>query len=198
MESSTASANSDSPTLCAGGCGFFGSPQLNSYCSVCFKKTHGEEEFNRRTGKASDSTSKETISCSDGNSKGEQICARTEASSQSPEVKQDDGKDLECTPIEEELKKEDNPAVEGEQSVTATTVETADEEPKTKKMATIRCETCKKKVGLTGFHCRCGGTFCGTHRYSDKHGCTFDYKSLGREQLAKANPTICPEKLDKI
>jgi hypothetical protein len=32
-----------------GGCGFFGSPQLMFFCSVCFRKTHGEEEFKRRT-----------------------------------------------------------------------------------------------------------------------------------------------------
>ena len=39
-----------------------------------------------------------------------------------------------------------------------------------------RCHTCKKKVGLTGFTCRCGGLFCSIHRYSDKHQCDFDYK----------------------
>ena len=37
---------------------------------------------------------------------------------------------------------------------------------------------CKKKVGLTGFTCRCGGLFCSIHRYSDKHQCDFDYKVL--------------------
>ena len=39
-----------------------------------------------------------------------------------------------------------------------------------------RCLSCKKKVGLTGFTCRCGGLFCSIHRYSDKHQCDFDYK----------------------
>ena len=39
-----------------------------------------------------------------------------------------------------------------------------------------RCQSCKKKVGLTGFTCRCGGLFCSIHRYSDKHQCDFDYK----------------------
>ena len=39
-----------------------------------------------------------------------------------------------------------------------------------------RCGVCKKKVGLTGFTCRCGGLFCSIHRYSDKHQCDFDYK----------------------
>merc|ERR1711976_705687 len=47
----------------------------------------------------------------------------------------------------------------------------ADKDKKPKKN---RCHTCKKKVGLTGFQCRCGGLYCGLHRYSDKHDCTFD------------------------
>merc|ERR1719445_1699574 len=46
-----------------------------------------------------------------------------------------------------------------------------------------RCLSCKKKVGLTGFTCRCGGLFCSIHRYSDKHECTFDYKELGAEEI---------------
>ena len=53
-----------------------------------------------------------------------------------------------------------------------------------------RCASCARRVGLTGFPCKCGGVFCGTHRYSDKHECTFDYKAAGREAIAKANPTV--------
>lgn len=41
-----------------------------------------------------------------------------------------------------------------------------------------RCGVCKKKVGLTGFTCRCSGLFCSIHRYSDKHECKFDYKVI--------------------
>ncbi|XP_044447346.1 zinc finger A20 and AN1 domain-containing stress-associated protein 12, partial [Triticum aestivum] len=37
-----------------------------------------------------------------------------------------------------------------------------------------RCMACKKKVGLLGFACRCGGTFCSLHRYVDGHACDFD------------------------
>lgn len=61
-----------------------------------------------------------------------------------------------------------------------------------------RCLVCRKKVGLTGFKCRCGPTFCGTHRYPEVHGCTFDFKSMGREAIAKANPLVKAEKLHKI
>lgn len=61
-----------------------------------------------------------------------------------------------------------------------------------------RCSICRKKVGLTGFKCRCGTTFCGTHRYPEIHGCSFDFKSMGREAIAKANPVVKAEKLEKI
>ncbi|KAL0410087.1 UNVERIFIED_CONTAM: Zinc finger A20 and AN1 domain-containing stress-associated protein 4 [Sesamum latifolium] len=63
---------------------------------------------------------------------------------------------------------------------------------------TNRCSTCRKKVGLTGFRCRCGITFCGTHRYPEKHGCAFDFKAMGREAIAKANPVVKADKLEKI
>ncbi|OAY42885.1 zinc finger A20 and AN1 domain-containing stress-associated protein 4 [Manihot esculenta] len=61
-----------------------------------------------------------------------------------------------------------------------------------------RCFMCRKRVGLTGFKCRCGTMFCGTHRYPEKHGCTFDFKKVGREEIARANPLVVAEKLEKI
>jgi len=60
-----------------------------------------------------------------------------------------------------------------------------------------RCWACNKKVGLTGFTCRCEYVFCSTHRYADEHKCTFDYKKMGREVLAKANPTVAADKLGR-
>jgi hypothetical protein len=61
-----------------------------------------------------------------------------------------------------------------------------------------RCLSCKKKVGLTGFTCRCGGLFCSIHRYSDKHECNFDYKVLGAEEIRKSNPVVMAKKVQKI
>ncbi|XP_003557802.3 zinc finger A20 and AN1 domain-containing stress-associated protein 6 [Brachypodium distachyon] len=61
-----------------------------------------------------------------------------------------------------------------------------------------RCLSCRKKVGLTGFRCRCGDTFCSMHRYADAHKCTFDYKQAGREQIAKQNPLVKADKVTKI
>ena len=41
-----------------------------------------------------------------------------------------------------------------------------------------KCYECRKKVGFTGFKCRCGFIFCGKHRHGDQHNCSFDYSSL--------------------
>ncbi|KAJ0969307.1 hypothetical protein J5N97_022184 [Dioscorea zingiberensis] len=61
-----------------------------------------------------------------------------------------------------------------------------------------RCSSCRKRVGLTGFRCRCGDLFCGRHRYSEFHDCSFDYKAAGREEISKANPLVRAAKIIKI
>ncbi|KAM8973953.1 AN1-type zinc finger protein 6-like isoform 1-T1 [Pelodytes ibericus] len=61
-----------------------------------------------------------------------------------------------------------------------------------------RCFMCRKKIGLTGFECRCGNVFCGTHRYSDVHSCSFDYKADAAEKIRKENPVVVGEKIQKI
>ncbi|RZC55254.1 hypothetical protein C5167_014106 [Papaver somniferum] len=73
---------------------------------------------------------------------------------------------------------------------------TTSEDP-TKKLAN-RCSFCRKRVGLTGFKCRCEQTFCSIHRYTDKHNCQFDYKSAAQDQIAKANPVVKANKIEKI
>eukprot|EP00062_Callorhinchus_milii_P002405 gi/632938554/ref/XP_007905432.1/ PREDICTED: AN1-type zinc finger protein 6 isoform X2 [Callorhinchus milii] len=73
--------------------------------------------------------------------------------------------------------------------------EKSPEKPKQKKN---RCFTCRKKVGLTGFDCRCGNLFCGLHRYSDKHSCPYDYKADAAERIRKENPVVVGEKIQKI
>lgn len=61
-----------------------------------------------------------------------------------------------------------------------------------------RCTGCRRKVGLTGFRCRCGELFCADHRYSDRHDCSYDYKSAGREAIARDNPVVKAAKIVKI
>lgn len=61
-----------------------------------------------------------------------------------------------------------------------------------------RCGVCKKKIGLTGFDCRCGGMFCPNHRYTDQHNCSYDYRTEERAKLRKDNPVVEHEKIEKI
>mmetsp|Transcript_4168 Transcript_4168/g.9092 ORF Transcript_4168/g.9092 Transcript_4168/m.9092 type:complete len:175 (-) Transcript_4168:1125-1649(-) len=63
-----------------------------------------------------------------------------------------------------------------------------------------RCNvsSCKKKLGLTGFKCKCGHVFCGQHRYAESHSCTFDYKTAERAKLAENNPVVQASKVQKI
>ncbi|GFY80213.1 A20/AN1-like zinc finger family protein [Actinidia rufa] len=63
---------------------------------------------------------------------------------------------------------------------------------------TNRCSFCRKRVGLTGFKCRCGHTFCSIHRYSDMHNCIFNYKGAEQDAIAKANPAVKADKIEKI
>ncbi|KAF8396120.1 hypothetical protein HHK36_017732 [Tetracentron sinense] len=61
-----------------------------------------------------------------------------------------------------------------------------------------RCSGCRKRVGLTGFRCRCGDLFCSEHRYSDRHDCSFDYKAAGREAIGRENPVVKAAKIVRI
>ncbi|XP_034565445.1 AN1-type zinc finger protein 5-like [Notolabrus celidotus] len=71
----------------------------------------------------------------------------------------------------------------------------AQEPPKPKKN---RCFLCRKKLGLTGFDCRCGNLFCGIHRYSDKHNCPYDYKAEAADKIRKENPVVVADKIQRI
>lgn len=61
-----------------------------------------------------------------------------------------------------------------------------------------RCSGCRRKVGLTGFRCRCGELFCSEHRYSDRHDCSYDYKTVGREAIARENPVVKAAKIVRV
>lgn len=58
--------------------------------------------------------------------------------------------------------------------------------------------TCNKKLGLTGFDCRCGGQFCPLHRYANEHNCTFDYKEHGQNEIRKNMPVVQAERVRRI
>jgi hypothetical protein len=63
---------------------------------------------------------------------------------------------------------------------------------------TSRCWTCNKKIGLTGFKCRCGYFYCGTHRYEDAHECDFNCAGDKQGRLEGSLTTIANDKVTKF
>ena len=61
-----------------------------------------------------------------------------------------------------------------------------------------RCHTCKKKLGLVSFPCKCEFIFCSKHRYSSQHSCTYDYKKHYEIEYLKKNPKIQNIKIRKL
>lgn len=74
-----------------------------------------------------------------------------------------------------------------------------DDLPPAIKKKQLRCDKCNRKLNITNnYSCRCGKLFCAQHRYSEVHGCKYDYKSEGRIILERQNPLVVAEKLRKI
>lgn len=63
-----------------------------------------------------------------------------------------------------------------------------------------RCqhESCKVKLLLSDFACRCKSFYCSQHRFAETHKCSFDYKASGKDLLTKQMPTVIGSKLDRV
>jgi len=162
------------------------------FCSVCFKKTHGEEEFKRRTLQEEKKDHVAAAVAGEGQTTAaSKHPASTAALIMATGILQG-GQANPGNSGGAAGKKEAKAAAANSEHTAAAQAsgegggggKEEGGEPASKKMAPSRCMSCKKKVGLLGFHCRCGGTYCSEHRYSDKHECTYDYKTHGRDQVS--------------
>ncbi|XP_073317133.1 zinc finger A20 and AN1 domain-containing stress-associated protein 8-like [Primulina huaijiensis] len=160
----------EGPILCVNNCGFFGSSANMNMCSKCYKDLISKQEQAQLVASSLENIVKGSSSGNDN------------------ESSLVDSANVQTDLVEGEAKLV--PSLNAVNYVVPVN-------PKSKE-GPSRCSSCKKRVGLTGFSCRCGNIFCGTHRYSDKHDCPFDYRSAGQDAIAKANPIIKAEKLDKI
>ena len=50
-------------------------------------------------------------------------------------------------------------------------------------MPSTRCDTCKKKLGVMEYTCKCGKVFCITHLQAEEHACAYDYRTEKQAQL---------------
>ena len=71
---------------------------------------------------------------------------------------------------------------------------------KKKKKKPRRCEfpTCRTRLLLTSYACRCEKFFCPLHVPSEEHDCEFDYHGMARKKIRRDNPKVIGRKIRKI
>ncbi|KAE9600370.1 putative transcription regulator A20-like family [Lupinus albus] len=169
-DNSGCQAPPEGPLLCINNCGFFGSAATMNMCSKC----HKDMMLKQEQAKLAASSIGNIMNGSSSSSGNEPVIAANV--------------DISVNPIEPKT-------ICAQPSLVSGSEESGEAKPKN---GPKRCSSCNKRVGLTGFNCRCGSLFCAVHRYSDKHNCPFDYHTAAQDAIAKANPVVKAEKLDKI
>ncbi|NXI94576.1 ZFAN5 protein, partial [Psophia crepitans] len=199
------------PLLCTTGCGFYGSPRTNGMCSVCYKEFLQRQQSSDRISPPGRGFLSEKLSLPHNFIERKYLCSVVclfvahAPSAQTPVTHQmtamSISKEENSSETEEFIKTEEASSASSSSGtlleISQNTAEgkTASEKPKQKKN---RCFTCRKKIGLTGFDCRCGNLFCAIHRYSDMHACPYDYKAEAAEKIRKENPIVIAEKIQKL
>lgn len=178
-------------SLCTQGCGFFGSANYEGMCSKCFK-----DKLKSKAAQQNDQhNSNPVVSTLAGPtmpSPAPEIAATVPAPGDIPIPQMEGINDLvDCSAAGLGA----SPGLAGSPGLSGSS---PSETGKSPAKGRNRCFSCNKKVGLTGFRCRCENLFCSMHRYSDQHECSFDYKTDGRAKLERDNPQVVGAKIRKI
>lgn len=154
------------PQRCKGGCGFYGDPSKGGLCSVCFKK--------------------QTIDTISSSLKPNGTTTTTTGSGSESEKKEGSGIGATLTGLS--TSKKFNVAVRIVWAVKRWRRKIV-RQPQTNKE---RCWKCNRKIGFSGYECRCGYIYCSLHRYAHEHDCRVDHTRRYKEQLSRNNQKVAP------
>ncbi|XP_037975787.2 AN1-type zinc finger protein 5 isoform X2 [Plutella xylostella] len=180
--------------LCRSGCGFYGNPATDGLCSVCFKEALKKKQQPPTTTPSPSAASFVSSAPPAAAPFVSSAPPATPLAAAAPTVL------ALPQPVthDDKVEEEELAGASGGSAGTGSDNDADDKEPGKDKKKKNRCAVCRKKVGLTGFECRCGGLFCAVHRYSDKHDCSFDYRELGAQEIRRNNPVVVSQKIHKI
>ncbi|CAD7701695.1 unnamed protein product [Ostreobium quekettii] len=167
------------PALCENGCGFFANPACGPYCSKCYREMADREQ------RASPKPARPQAEPGAGAATSAATGAAVPAAPQPREPVS-----VPAVPAA--------PSIEIDRPAVVAPGARDPPERRNARPAKMRCPVCRRRVGLTGFACKCGGVFCGEHRYAEAHACEFDHKGAERRKIAADNPVVVGSKLDRL